>query len=274
MTRDLLRAAEKAAASVRKKYKGGLHTAVILGSGLGGAAYPGNAIDIPYTAIKGFPAPGVKGHEGILKLADGKAFMLGRFHFYEGQTPLQLMLPVFMLHALGVNRLIVTNAAGSLRRRLRPGDIVFIRDQINLLGVPLFRGADNGSAGPRFINMENAYSQRLARAVKKLRPRVRKQGVYVCMPGPQYETRAEARMLRILGGDMVGMSTVPEVMAARYLGMEVLGFSCITNFAAGVGTKPVDHEQVLRVSEGITGRLRDILEAITALPQSETDDRS
>ncbi len=273
MTRELLHAAKQAAASVKKKYKDALYTAVILGSGLGGAVPVENAVTIPFADIKGFPTAGVKGHEGILKLAAGKAFMLGRFHYYEGRTPEQLMLPVFMMHALGVKRLIVTNAAGSLRRRLRPGDIVLIRDQLNLLGVPLFRGTDGGSTGTRFINMEHAYSERLAGLVKKLRLRVRKRGVYVCMPGPQYETRAEAKMLRVMGGDMVGMSTVPEVIAARYLGMEVLGFSCITNFASGMGTLPIDHEQVLQVSELMAGRLREILDKITIFLEKESDDR-
>jgi purine-nucleoside phosphorylase len=273
MTVEFLRTVQKAADSVRNKYKDRLHTAVILGSGLGDAVKAENAVSIPYASITGFPVVRVAGHAGILKLAAGKAFMLGRFHYFEGHSLEQIMLPVFMLQSLGVTRLIVTNAAGSLCRRLKPGDIVLIRDQLNLLGVSPLRVAETGSVGPRFVNMEHAYSERLVRAAKKICPGIRKQGVYVCVPGPQYETPAEAKMLRILGGDMVGMSTVPEVIAARFLGLEVLGFSCITNYAPGMGTHPVKHENVLKVSETMTEKLCEILEKITSHLEKEQDDR-
>ncbi|MEJ2664146.1 MAG: purine-nucleoside phosphorylase [Spirochaetia bacterium] len=277
MNQDFLHTVEQAARSVRKRYRGEIRNAVILGSGLGeaaGGASSGNEmVSIPFSDIKGFPGVRVEGHAGILKISAGTAFLLGRFHFYEGHTMQQVMLPVFVLHKLGVKRLIITNAAGSLRKDLKPGTIVLIRDHLNIFGISPFKGLELGSLGPRFISMENAYSACLAGVVGRLCPRVHRRGVYVFTPGPQYETPMEAKMLRKLGGDMVGMSTVPEVIAARFLGMEVIGFSCITNYAAGVTSRPVRHENVLEVSKNMTGKLQAIIKNILTCLDTQQNDR-
>ena len=175
MNQDFLHTVEQAARSVRKRYRGEIRNAVILGSGLGeaagGASSENGMVSIPFSDIKGFPGVRVEGHAGILKISAGTAFLLGRFHFYEGHTMQQVMLPVFVLHKLGVKRLIITNAAGSLRKDLKPGTIVLIRDHLNIFGISPFKGLELGSLGPRFISMENAYSACLAGVVGRLCPR-------------------------------------------------------------------------------------------------------
>lgn len=264
---------EKAAQSIHDRYKTKLHTAVILGSGLSDAAraWPGTLI--PFSEIAGFPAATVQGHSGMLKLSEGKLFMMGRFHYYEGHSPEDLMFPVFVLHTLGVKTLIVTNAAGSLSKKLKPGVIVIIKDHINLLGISPLRGQQFKGLGPRFPDMEQAYSEELIRTARKLCKELKKQGVYACVPGPHYETQAEAKMLRTLGVDMVGMSTVPEVLAARFLGMRIFGLSCITNYTAGVSKTPLDHDKVLAVSKAMTDSLARILEKLLRYLEKEFHDR-
>ncbi len=250
---------EQAVQSIQAHYKDKLYTAVILGSGLGDAAKLWQGTHIPFSDITGFPAATVQGHSGMFKLTAGKAFMLGRFHYYEGHSPEDLILPVFVLHRLGVKTLIVTNAAGSLYKKYKPGDIVIIKDHINLLGISPLRGQRFHGFGPRFPDMDQVYSKELMNTAKTLCKEITKQGVYVCMAGPNYETRSEAKMLRILGADMAGMSTVPEVIAAHFLGMRILGLSCITNFSAGVSKAPLHHENILTVSKSMTHSLAGIL---------------
>jgi purine-nucleoside phosphorylase len=262
MTKDFSYCIKQAVQCIRSHYKEELNTAVILGSGLGDAVNFVQGTHIPFSDIDGFPMATIQGHKNILKLAQGKAFMLGRFHYYEGHSPEELILPLFVLHKLGVENIIVTNAAGSLRKRIKPGDIVMIKDHINLLGQSLLRGQHVEDFGPGFTDMHNAYSKELIRAAKKLCKEIKAEVVYACMPGPQYETEAEAKMLRRLGADVVGMSTVPEVIAARFLKMRVVGISCITNFTAGVGKALLNHADILRISKVLCFTLSEILKKL------------
>jgi purine-nucleoside phosphorylase len=239
-----------------------LDTALILGSGLGEVLHGRKGRYLAYSSIKHFPAPTVAGHAGVLKICDGLAIMQGRFHYFEGYSLEEIVFPIFVLHKLGIKTLIVTNAAGALNPRYKPGDIVIIKDHISFFGESPLRGQHFAGLGPRFPGMAGAYSRRLITLARKLSPEVKKQGVYIFTPGPHFETRAEVKMLCTLGGDMVGMSTTPEVIAARFLGLEVLGFSCITNLAAGIGKIPLQHEKILRVGNAMTEKLSLVLEKL------------
>jgi purine-nucleoside phosphorylase len=178
-----------------------------------------------------------------LKLGGSVAVMAGRIHFYEGHPIEDVVLPVFLLHRLGVRTLIVTNAAGGVNRAYAPGDLVLIRDHVNFMGVHPLRGPNPEGLGPRFPDMSTAYDpalRALARSVSPLQ-----EGVYAAFSGPTYETPAEIRMMAAVGVDLVGMSTVPEVIACAYLGIKVLGISCVTNMAAGILPQPLDHAEVI-----------------------------
>lgn len=238
---------------------------VILGSGLGGfAACLAEVETIPYSEIPGFPRPEafVRGHRGKLYL--GKlgghqvAVLSGRFHLYEGLSFDEVAHPVRVLAHWGVRTLVVTNAAGAVNHAFTPGDLMVIRDHINGLGGSPLVGTLTEELGSRFVDMGNAYSPRLRvglrRAAEKLGLTIR-EGVYCAIPGPQYETPAEVHMLGILGVDAVGMSTVPEVIAARHLGIEVVGISHITNMAAGLTEEPLSHTEVLKGGARSAGKL-------------------
>jgi purine-nucleoside phosphorylase len=195
--------------------------------------------------------------------------MAGRFHFYEGWSMDDIVLPVFLLHALGVRILIVTNAAGGIRDSYTPGELVLISDHINLMGANPLRGPNPDGFGPRFPDMTESYSRRLRRLAGEVaagRGIELQEGVYAAFGGPNYETPAEIRMARAMGADLVGMSTVPEVIAARYLGIEVLGLSMVTNMAAGITDKPLSHQEVVetaaRVAPWLSALLQGILERI------------
>ena len=216
---------------------------IILGSGLGAFAAKARGVSVGYVSIPGLPKPTVEGHGGVLTVGRDVAVMAGRVHYYEGNEPDDVVVPVFLLHRLGVRTLIVTNAAGGINRSYAPGDLVLIRDHLNLQGVNPLRGPDHGP-GPRFPDMSAAYSPRLREMVRKTAEGPIQEGVYAALAGPCYETPAEIRMLEVLGADLVGMSTVPEVIAARSLGIEVLGVSCVTNMAAGILDQPLDHAEV------------------------------
>jgi purine-nucleoside phosphorylase len=242
---------------------------IILGSGLGDFTAGVSGREIPYSSIRGFPVPTVKGHGGTLKVGADLAVLSGRIHYYEGRSMDDVVLPVFLLSRLGVQVLIVTNAAGGINKGLSPGDLVLIRDHINLMGVNPLRGPDP-DLGPRFPDMSEAYSPRLRAVAKECSERSLLEGVYAALAGPTYETPAEIGMLAALGADMVGMSTVPEVIAARYMSMEVLGISCITNMAAGILHTRLDHSEVIargkeasprfsRLLKGVIGKLGGIL---------------
>jgi purine-nucleoside phosphorylase len=243
-------------------------TAVILGSGLGDFAARVQGDDVPFHSLPGFPVPTVKGHSGRFIIGESEVVMAGRIHYYEGHSIQDVVLPVFLLHRLGVRTLVVTNAAGGVNKAFTVGELVLIRDHINLMGVNPLRGPDPGQ-GPRFPDMTTAYDpglRDLARAVSEV---PLKEGVYAGFAGPSYETPAEIRMLGAIGADLVGMSTVPEVIAAAYLGMRVLGISCVTNMAAGILPRPLDHAEVIRAGKEAGPRFVGLLRAILARLESE-----
>jgi purine-nucleoside phosphorylase len=235
---------------------------IILGSGLGAFADTlTNKTVIPYSELPNFPNSSVVGHAGRLVLGtlggEPIVAMQGRVHFYEGYTGAQVVFPARVLCLLGVKSLVVTNAAGGINPSFGPGDLMAITDHINLAGFNPLTGPNPESLGPRFPDMSLAYHpalrELLFESAKKTGVTL-KQGVYAIASGPSYETPAEIRMLRTLGADAVGMSTVPEVIAATHMGVRVAGISCITNLAAGIGNKPLSHEEVGEVAD----RARDV----------------
>ena len=240
---------------------------LVLGSGLGAFARSlEKATAIPYGEIPGFPVSTAIGHSGELVVGHSQgvpvAVMAGRAHYYEGYTMPQVVFPVRVLGRMGVKILILTNAAGSVNVAYKPGELMVISDHINLMGTNPMIGPNEEQLGLRFFDMSEPYDPHLReiaeKACWKAGVTVRK-GVYIAFTGPSYETPAEIRMCRTLGADAVGMSTVPEVIAARHMGIRVLGISCITNMAAGVIKKPLDHREVLEVGEKVKGALMDVL---------------
>lgn len=234
--------------------------AVVLGSGLGAFAERlHDAVVVPYAEIPGFVGVGVVGHAGRLVvggLTPGGprvAALSGRVHLYEGHAPARVVHSVRTLWRWGVGAAVFTNAAGGIGRDLKPGDLMLITDHLNLTGQNPLTGPDDRRLGVRFPDMSAAYDPQLGddlRAAAKARGVALKQGVYAGLAGPSYETPAEIRMLTVLGGDAVGMSTVHEVIAARHLGLRVAGISCITNLAAGLSTTPLDHAEVEATAGG------------------------
>ncbi|MDP4144817.1 MAG: purine-nucleoside phosphorylase [Bacillota bacterium] len=229
---------------------------IILGSGLGNLAEQvENKVIIKYSEVPNLPTSTVKGHAGqfVFGKFKGKNIMMmqGRFHYYEGYDMRNLSLPVYIMKYLGVENLIVTNAAGGVNTEFYPGDLMLIKDHINFAFSNPLIGKNDELVGPRFPDMSTAYSRQLIALAKKTASRLNikiVEGTYFMMTGPSYETPAEIKMIRHLGGDAVGMSTVPEVIAARHCGLQVLGISCITNMAAGILDKPLNHEEVIETS--------------------------
>lgn len=237
----------RAAAFLKSRLSPAPRIAVVLGSGLGDLDLGRVDVDLPYARIPGFPRVRVAGHPGRLSLVGPAAILRGRVHYYEGHDLDEVVRPVRALAALGVKTVILTNAAGGLNPRLRPGDLMAITDHINLMGANPLRG------GPSFVDMTGVYDVPKLRGLKR--------GVYAAVPGPSYETPAEVRMLRRLGADAVGMSTVPEAIAARQAGLRVIGLSLITNVAAGAG-KPVSHAEVLETARRARSRMASVLSSI------------
>jgi purine-nucleoside phosphorylase len=193
------------------------------------------------------------------------AVMAGRVHYYEGYTGAEVVFPVRVLGRLGVRTLVMTNAAGAINTAFRPGELMLIEDHINLMGMNPMTGPNHEALGERFFDMSTAYDHGLREVARKACDDVgvtSRRGVYVALSGPSYETPAEIRMFRGMGADAVGMSTVPEVIAARHMGLRVLGISCITNMAAGVLDQPLDHNEVLAVGEQVKTRLIEVLRRI------------
>ena len=264
--------ADEAAAAVRERLDGRTpSTAIVLGSGLGQFAERlSDAVRIPYDHIPGFPSPTVMGHSGELvagSLADRHVLVQsGRFHMYEGHPAALTALPVRVFGRLGITTLLLTNAAGGIRRSFGSGTVMLIADQINLS----FRNGLFGPALPgesRFPDMSDPYDRtlrELAREVARRRKIPLVEGVYVGLLGPSYETPAEIRMLERLGADAVGMSTVIEVIAARAAGIRCLGFSAITNPAAGVTPHKLDHLEVMEVAYRVAGELATLIEGVVA----------
>ena len=244
---------------------------LVLGSGLGGLADEiEEPVSIPFDQIPGFPrrTQALVGHAGRLVVGRFEgvevAAMQGRFHLYEGWTPAQVALPVRALAALGTKVLLLTNAAGGLRPGMEPGDLMLIADHINLMGQnPLIGPVAAGEV--RFPDMSEPYDRGFRDAAEAVALELGipvSQGVYAALPGPSYETPAEIRMLARLGADAVGMSTVPEVLVARALGVRCLGISCITNLAAGLGGATLDHAEVMEVGERVRDRLAALVRGI------------
>ena len=244
--------------------------AVVLGSGLGAFAEAlDNAQTIPYADIPGWPQSTAIGHAGKLAVGtvDGipVAALAGRAHLYEGYTAQQAVYGLRALRELGVESVILTNAAGGINRDFKPGDLVLISDHINLLGQNPLSGPNDNALGPRFPDMSEAYSKEYrakAHVASKQLGLTLSEGIYAAVPGPSYETPAEIRYMRAIGADLVGMSTIPETIAANHMGMKVLGISCVTNHAAGVIDRKLNHTEVLEVGERMKNTLIDLLRSL------------
>jgi purine-nucleoside phosphorylase len=268
----------EAAEFIRSKYDGKVKIAIVLGSGLG--AFAGeleNAVRIPYEEIPHFARSTVEGHAGQLVLGEIEGIPLavqqGRFHFYEGYDMQQVMFPMRTFGVMGVKSVILTNAAGSVRTSMKQGTLMLIRDHINMMGVNPLRGANDERFGPRFPDMTEVYCtefQQIANteakkiAAERNIPIFLRRGSYCALSGPTYETPAEIRMVRMLGADAVGMSTVPEAIAARHQGMKVLGISCITNMAAGMSDDIIHHEEVMETGAKVAAIFKELLKRIVS----------
>jgi purine-nucleoside phosphorylase len=264
--------AEKAARMIRARAKSDTSVAIVLGSGLG--AFADELTDpaaIRYDEIPGFAHATVEGHAG--RLVVGKsgdvtiAAMQGRFHFYEGYSLEEVTFPIRVLKLLGVKTLMVTNAAGALNVEFAPGTLMVISDHINLLGANPLIGPNDDRFGPRFPDMTSVYSPELQNVVideSRAMGLEMRRGIYAALSGPSYETPAEIHMVRTLGADAVGMSTVPEAIVARHMDMQVVGISCITNLAAGVSNRPIDHGQVMAIGERVREQFTELLRRVVA----------
>jgi len=265
--------ARRAAESILARTKHRPKLGIILGSGLGAFAESlTDATAIPFAEIENFPHSAVQGHAGKLVVGlSGDvpvAAMQGRVHFYEGHSMQQVIFPIRVLRALGCETAIITNAAGGISDKLEPGCLVVLTDHINLQGTNPMIGPNEDRLGLRFFDMSTAYDPALReiamREGLKLGIKMH-EGVYLAVTGPSYETPAEIRAFRVLGADVVGMSTVPEVLAARHMNMNVLAISCVTNLAAGRGSKPLSHEEVLETGAMIRGQFMQLLERLVPL---------
>ena len=243
---------------------------VVLGSGLGAFADTlEDVLETPYSAIPGWPVSTAVGHAGKLvegRIGDTKVIVLaGRAHLYEGYTAQQVTFGVRELHRRGVRSLVLTNAAGGINEKYRPGDLVLISDHINLLGTNPLTGPNDDALGPRFPDMTEAYSKEFRDIAKRAGHElgiVLDEGIYAAVPGPSYETPAEIRYMRAIGADLVGMSTVPETIVANHMGMKVLAISCVTNAAAGILPQKLVHEEVLEAGARVKDTLIKLLRAV------------
>ncbi len=261
---------QRAADLVRSRIPCAPAIGVVLGSGLGAlAGRLGGAVSIPYDDIPGWPPSRIVGHEGRLVAGDlagrAVAVLSGRAHVYEGHDLQTVVLGTRVLGLLGVRTLILTNAAGGINTSFAQGALMVIDDHINLLGSNPLVGANDDRFGPRFPDMTAVYAPRLraiAHQVAAERAIPLAHGVYIAVHGPSYETPAEIRAFRTLGADAVGMSTVPEAIAARHMGIEVLGISCITNMAAGVLPEPLNHSEVMETARRVGGQFIALVEGV------------
>lgn len=270
MTPDLYTRADSAAAFVLSQTKLRPRIGLVLGSGLGSFADGlAQAVRIPYAQIPSFPRSTAIGHAGQLVIGKSGdvpvAVMQGRVHLYEGYSAAEVAFPTRVLGRMGIGALILTNAAGGINLEYGQGALVILRDHINLQGQNPLAGANDERFGPRFPDMTYTYAKRyreiaLEEAEKlSIPPR---EGVYAALLGPSYETPAEIRYLRTIGADLVGMSTVPEAVAARHMGINVLAISCVTNMAAGILDQPLNHEAVLEAGRRVTGQFVALLGAV------------
>ena len=275
--------AVEAADFIKSKYEKGIETAIVLGSGLGAFADQlENAVKIPYEGIPHFARSTVEGHAGQLVLGEidgvSVAVQQGRFHYYEGYDISEVMFPMRVFGVMGIRNVILTNAAGSLSTEMTPGSLMLISDHLNMMGTNPLRGANDERFGPRFPDMTEVYDhsfQRIATdqaneiANERFKKRLDKsftnflhRGVYCALSGPTYETPSEIRLYRLLGADAVGMSTVPEAIAARHQGMKVLGISCITNFAAGMTDELINHAEVMETGAKVAEVFKELLRRV------------
>jgi len=267
---------KKSADFIKQKLPDIPDTAVILGSGLGG--YADNLINpavIKYENIPNFPKSTVANHKGELifgRVADSEndcykpaLVMNGRFHYYEGYEFEDTAYPIGVFYLLGIRNIIITNATGGINLTFHPGDLVCVYDHIKLTAQSPVRGANISEFGARFFDMQSVYSKDLIEKAKQCALNLGfalKDGVYAYMSGPQYETPAEIRMLRILGADLVGMSTVAEIIQAAQCGIKVLCISCVTNYAAGIKSEPLSHEEVVEAGEAVSWKFKKLIDSI------------
>ena len=262
--------AERAAKFILSKTKLRPKIALVLGSGLGGFADElTDATRIPYQKIPDFPRSTAIGHAGLLVIGKAEgiavAAMQGRVHLYEGYSAREVGFAMRVFGRMGMRSAILTNAAGGINPEFKQGALVVIRDHINLQGANPLIGPNDERFGPRFPDMTQAYwrsYREIALAEAKRLGIEAHEGVYAALPGPSYETPAEIRYLRTIGADLVGMSTVPEVIVARHMGIRVLGISCVTNMAAGILDRPLDHSEVLETGERVKGQFIALLRAV------------
>jgi len=262
--------AEAAAKFIQKKTKLRPKIALVLGSGLGGFADEfANAVKIPYAKIPHFPLSTAIGHAGQLVIGTVEGVdvvgMQGRVHLYEGYSARDVAFPMRVFARMGVKAAVLTNAAGGIKKEFTQGRLVVISDHINLQGVSPLTGPNDEHFGPRFPDMSRAYEKKFRELTLAEGRRLGidlGEGVYAALAGPSYETPAEIRYLRSIGADLVGMSTVPEVIAARHSGIRVLGISCVTNAAAGVLDQPLDHKEVLETAERVKAQFIGLLRAV------------
>jgi purine-nucleoside phosphorylase len=269
--------ASAAAAYIRARASIAPRIGIVLGSGLGAFAEKvEEATAIPFSDIPHFPQSTVPGHSGRLVIGklDGVpvAVMQGRVHAYEGYTSEQVTFPIRVLGQLGVKTLVVTNAAGGIRLDMKQGDLVLLSDHINFTGRNPIIGHNDERFGPRFFDMSTAYSKhlrQLAAATAEREGFSLAEGVYLCVLGPSFETPAEIRAFCAMGADLVGMSTVQEVIVARQMGIEVLGISCVTNMAAGIQPEPLSHEEVMETGRRVATRFTQLLTALVPAMEKE-----
>lgn len=268
--KGMFEAAENAAGVIAKRTNVRPKVAVVLGSGLGDFADElRDATVVPYSAIPGFPVSTAIGHAGNLVIGSlenvSLAVMQGRAHYYEGNSFAQSAFPIRVLQRLGIKAVVLTNAAGGINPAYGQGALVLVRDHINLMGGSPLIGPNDSRFGPRFPDMTYAYDREyraLALAAAKGLNIPLFEGVYAAMHGPNYETPAEIQMLARMGADLVGMSTVPEVIVARQMDVRVLAVSCVTNMAAGLSGEIINHEEVLDTGRRVKGTLLSLLRAV------------
>ena len=267
---SLYERAEHAARIIRARSSEEPRVAIVLGSGLGGFADDfDDAVAIPYEDITGFARSTAQGHAG--RLVIGKVdqvpvvAMQGRVHYYEGYSLEEVTFPIRTFKLLGIKTIILTNASGGINVELTQGTLMVISDHLNLMGDNPLRGINDERFGPRFPDMSTVYSPALQALVieeaRAMGVEVRR-GIYAALSGPSYETPAEIHLLRNFGADAVGMSTVPEAIVARQMEMEVLGISCITNMAAGIGDEPINHEEVMATGDRVRATFAQLLRRV------------
>jgi purine-nucleoside phosphorylase len=284
---DLYSRAEAAARVIRSRMTAPASVALVLGSGLGGFADEfENAVRISYQEIPGFVTSTAEGHAGTLVIGNVEDVpvlaMQGRVHYYEGYSLEEVTFPIRAFKLLGIKNLILTNAAGGIDVQLSQGALMVISDHLNLMGVNPLRGVNDERFGPRFPDMTEVYSRTLQELVvdeaKDLGLTVRR-GIYAALAGPSYETPAEIHMLRSYEADAVGMSTVPEAIVARQMGINILGISCITNMAAGISEQPINHQEVMETGEQVRETFTQLLRRVIAkipgeIPDKESESRN